>query len=329
MQGALWTERTSGSEEQNMATFVRYVPENRDLDLASLSLRDYQLITRLHGEIRRGEPVLICLRPGGRNGEMFIRERDGRFFAAHFKGGAHEGGHEVVLESLAHRRQKEYWVRGAEAAGLRAAVEWPVRGGRLDVAITGGAVDTDVEIQRSEITQALARRRTTLYFRAGFLPVWFNDGGERPLWLREVPALGCVKVPWNEQLPRPRAVTATGLTSIEAVRCEVGAFGRGCHGQRWQGTWQVPTTAAITRARARLGPEPLRALFDTVCRPMAAEATAGAFYRQWRLVAVDGTTFRPAGHRGQCGFLRAAGPLKSAVSHLGPGRVGVVNRPVS
>ena len=63
------------------------------------------------------------------------------------------------------------------------------------------------------------------------------------------------------------------------------------YARRWQGPWQVPTTAAITRARARLGPEPLRALFAAVCQPLAAGATAGAFYRQWRLVAVDGTTF--------------------------------------
>src|SRR6266576_3940377 len=63
------------------------------------------------------------------------------------------------------------------------------------------------------------------------------------------------------------------------------------YARRWRGTWRVPTTAAITRARARLGPEPLRALFAAVCTPMATETTAGAFYRGWRLVAVDGTTF--------------------------------------
>jgi hypothetical protein len=63
------------------------------------------------------------------------------------------------------------------------------------------------------------------------------------------------------------------------------------YARRWRGTWQVPTTAAITRARARLGPEPLRALFAAVCAPMATEAGTGAFYRGWRLVAVDGTTF--------------------------------------
>jgi hypothetical protein len=63
------------------------------------------------------------------------------------------------------------------------------------------------------------------------------------------------------------------------------------YARRWSGTWRVPTTAAITRARARLGPEPLRALFAAVCQPLATETTAGAFYRAWRLVAVDGTTF--------------------------------------
>ncbi len=60
---------------------------------------------------------------------------------------------------------------------------------------------------------------------------------------------------------------------------------------RWANGWRVPTTAAIGRARLRLGPEPLRALFARVCRPVAAEHTQGAWYRRWRLVAVDGTTF--------------------------------------
>ncbi|MGA6160423.1 IS4 family transposase [Stenotrophomonas sp. NPDC087984] len=60
---------------------------------------------------------------------------------------------------------------------------------------------------------------------------------------------------------------------------------------RWRGTWRVPTTAAIGRARLRLGPEPLKALFTRVCRPVATEETSGSWYRGWRLVAVDGTTF--------------------------------------
>lgn len=60
--------------------------------------------------------------------------------------------------------------------------------------------------------------------------------------------------------------------------------------RRWEKPWQVPTTAAIGRARRRLGPEPLKMLFARVCRPVATRETAGSWYRQWRLIAVDGTT---------------------------------------
>jgi hypothetical protein len=60
---------------------------------------------------------------------------------------------------------------------------------------------------------------------------------------------------------------------------------------RWRGSWQVPSSPAISKARARLGSAVLAALFDRVCVPVAAADTPGAFYRSWRLVAVDGTTF--------------------------------------
>jgi hypothetical protein len=52
----------------------------------------------------------------------------------------------------------------------------------------------------------------------------------------------------------------------------------------------VPTTGAIARARARLGAEPLRALFRAAVRPLATPATSGAWYRDWRLASLDGTT---------------------------------------
>lgn len=61
------------------------------------------------------------------------------------------------------------------------------------------------------------------------------------------------------------------------------------HGLGRSGKWRVPTTAAIGRARRRLGPDPLKSLFARVARPVAVEDTAGAWYRSWRLVAVDGT----------------------------------------
>jgi hypothetical protein len=67
--------------------------------------------------------------------------------------------------------------------------------------------------------------------------------------------------------------------------------------RRWRGDWTVPSTAAIWKARSRLGVEPMRELFTRVCRPVATEATPGAFYRRWRLAAIDGTTFDTPGTR--------------------------------
>ena len=54
--------------------------------------------------------------------------------------------------------------------------------------------------------------------------------------------------------------------------------------------YAVPSQVAITKARARLGPEPLAELFARTCVPLASKETPGAFYRNWRLVALDGTT---------------------------------------
>lgn len=58
----------------------------------------------------------------------------------------------------------------------------------------------------------------------------------------------------------------------------------------WRGEWRVPTKVAITKARARLGPEPVRALYEEVARPLATPGSKGAFLGDLRLMAVDGTT---------------------------------------
>ena len=54
--------------------------------------------------------------------------------------------------------------------------------------------------------------------------------------------------------------------------------------------YELPSQVAITKARARLGPQPLALLFARACVPLATRSTKGAFYRDWRLVSVDGTT---------------------------------------
>jgi len=66
---------------------------------------------------------------------------------------------------------------------------------------------------------------------------------------------------------------------------------QGLRERRWRSGWTVPSTAAICKARSRLGVQPVKELFAAVCRPVATADTRGAFYRDWRLTAIDGTTF--------------------------------------
>lgn len=91
----------------------------------------------------------------------------------------------------------------------------------------------------------------------------------------------------------------------------------------WRRPWQVPSKVAIAKARARLGSEPLRALFGQTARPLAGSGSEGAFRCGLRLMAIDGTTFdladteaneaefgRPGSSRGEG---RAAFPQLRAV----------------
>ncbi len=57
----------------------------------------------------------------------------------------------------------------------------------------------------------------------------------------------------------------------------------------WQEVYSPPSKSAIFQARARLGSQPLAALFERVARPIGGEATPGVWLAGRRLVAVDGT----------------------------------------
>lgn len=73
--------------------------------------------------------------------------------------------------------------------------------------------------------------------------------------------------------------------------------------------------SSISRARARLGVEPVEQLYRELVAPIATSETRGAWYRQWRLVSLDGTTLdvadvpknearfgRPTASRGKSAF---------------------------
>ena len=81
--------------------------------------------------------------------------------------------------------------------------------------------------------------------------------------------------------------------------------------------WEVRVTgkSGISQARTRLGWEPLKLLHDELVAPIAVKRTQGAWYRDWRLVSVDGSTMdvadnqdnekafgRPAASRGSSAY---------------------------
>lgn len=70
-----------------------------------------------------------------------------------------------------------------------------------------------------------------------------------------------------------------------AMKILMSVFGRGMRGYR------VPTTGSIGAARRRLGSGPMETAARAVMAPRARPETRGAWYRDWLLTAVDGTTF--------------------------------------
>src|SRR3954471_19862359 len=97
----------------------------------------------------------------------------------------------------------------------------------------------------------------------------------------------------------------------EVLRCLL-------EGLRW--LWgaeavRVAGRSGISQARTRLGADPLRRLYERVVRPVATPATKGAWYREWRLVSLDGSCLdiadtaendaafgRPGAGRGESAF---------------------------
>ena len=78
---------------------------------------------------------------------------------------------------------------------------------------------------------------------------------------------------------------------------------------------KITGKSGISQARTRVGWAPLKRLHDEVVRPVAAPATQGAWFRDWRLVTLDGSTLdvadtranvhafgRPAASRGASAF---------------------------
>jgi hypothetical protein len=108
--------------------------------------------------------------------------------------------------------------------------------------------------------------------------------------------------------------------------------------------WLLPPSAqikvagksGISQARSRLGVEPMKKLYAAVVAPIAEKRTRGAWYRQWRLVSLDGSTLdvadtaeneqafgRPGASRGSSAYpkIRFVGLLESGTHVLWAARM--------
>jgi hypothetical protein len=99
---------------------------------------------------------------------------------------------------------------------------------------------------------------------------------------------------------------------------------------------KVAGKSGISQARTRLGAEPLKALYESVVVPIAERGTRGAWYRQWRLVSLDGSTLdvadtaendqafgRPGASRGSSAYpkIRFVGLLENGTHVLWAARM--------
>ena len=57
---------------------------------------------------------------------------------------------------------------------------------------------------------------------------------------------------------------------------------------------KVAGKSGISQARSRLGPAPLKELYEVIVAPIAERGTQGAWYREWRLISLDGSTLDTA-----------------------------------
>src|SRR5947199_326988 len=110
----------------------------------------------------------------------------------------------------------------------------------------------------------------------------------------------------------------------EVLRCLL-------EGLRW--LWgaeavRVAGKSGISQARTRLGEAPLRRLYERLVRPVATPATKGAWYREWRLVSLDGSCLDVAdtaengaafGRPGDGSYLSTIYPGEKDRRHAGAG----------
>ena len=89
----------------------------------------------------------------------------------------------------------------------------------------------------------------------------------------------------------------------------------------WAENYSPPSKSAIFQARQRLGPEPMKALFERVAAPIGTETTPGTWLAGRRLVAIDGLCLDVADTPDNDGFFGRPGVNKGEQAAFPQARV--------
>ena len=130
----------------------------------------------------------------------------------------------------------------------------------------------------------------------------------------------------------------TTYPGVHAILFHRLAHGMWKMGLRWlarpERDVRVSGKSGISQARSRLGEAPIRALYRQVVAPIARPQSKGAWYRGWRLVSIDGSTWevadtpenaaafgRPGASRGKSAYPQLRF-VSLAETHCCPGKFG-------
>jgi hypothetical protein len=143
--------------------------------------------------------------------------------------------------------------------------------GALTKAFPPGLVDQIIGVTDTrEVRRRLLPARLVVYF---VLALWLFRGRNC--------GYGLVMSKLVEGLYHRRR----GELLLEGLPVDPGGFIQG-GGRRWR----LPNASNLTRARAKLGSDPLRMLFEQVAGPVGADDAAGVFCCGLRVISMDGST---------------------------------------
>lgn len=190
----------------------------REIDLSRPTPGDWDLLREVYEE--RGRGKLRCLKHGG---DVHLKMMGGKppMWGAHYPGAPGAGEtHAITMPmSTEHKTQIEYIARAVDRAGLPVVTDRKLPGAkrRPDVVVDGS---TGFEVQRSAITLASIKTRTTQAYRAGLHTVtWLSDAAKAPAWMGIVPGMRHFFRDWLRLPAVGEAKVVGGLVRLGRKRC--------------------------------------------------------------------------------------------------------------